>query len=49
MFKYRYESGAGLVEYNAMMTGKETPGTTAKYIAANRDIRMFETYKKYYR
>ena len=24
-----YESGSGMVEYNAMMTGKETPGTTA--------------------
>ena len=23
-----YESGSGMVEYNAMMTGKETPGAT---------------------
>ncbi len=37
-----YESGSGMVEYNAMMTGKETPGATAKYIALNRDPRMYQ-------
>ncbi len=43
-----YESGAGMVEYNAMMTGDETPGATEKYIAFNRDIRMYQVYKDYF-
>ena len=43
-----YESGSSMVEYNAMMTGKETPGATDKYIAMNRDSRMYQVYKDYY-
>ncbi len=43
-----YESGSGMVEYNAMMTGSETPGATAKYIAFHRDPRIATVYSKYY-
>jgi hypothetical protein len=43
-----YESGSGMVEYNAMMTGNETPGATNKYIALNQDIQMYSVYKSYY-
>ena len=44
-----YESGASMVEYDAMMTGVETPGATDKYIALNRDSRMYQVYMNYYR
>lgn len=44
-----YESGSSLVEYEAMMTGIETPGATDKYIAVNRDSRMYQIYMNYYR
>ena len=44
-----YESGSGMVEYNAMMTGKETPGATEKYIAFHRDPRIANVYSNYYK
>ena len=43
-----YESGSGMVEYNAMMTGRDTPGATAQYIAFHRDPRIANVYSKYY-
>ena len=43
-----YESGSGMVEYNAMMTGSATPGATDKYIAFHRDTRIANVYLEYY-
>ena len=43
-----YESGSGLSEYAAIFTGKGTPGATEKYIAMNRDSRMYQVFMDYY-
>ena len=43
-----YESGSGMVEANAIVTGSETPGATAKYIAFHRDPRIKNVYLNYY-
>jgi len=43
-----YESGSGMVEYNAEMTGRDTPGATAQYIAFHRDPRIANVYLVYY-
>jgi hypothetical protein len=39
-----YEFGPGLVEYESMVSGYETPGLTALFIQANRDYRMRSLY-----
>ncbi|EFC47802.1 hypothetical protein NAEGRDRAFT_57192 [Naegleria gruberi] len=44
-----YESGSSVAEYSAIASGYETSGATDKYIAMNRDIKMYDIYKKYYR
>lgn len=44
-----YESGSGMSELDAIINGRETPGATDKYIALNRDPRMYDVYMKYYR
>ncbi|CAF0900053.1 unnamed protein product [Brachionus calyciflorus] len=43
-----YESGSGLSELSVILSGSETPGATDKYIAWNRDPRMYQVYKNYY-
>jgi hypothetical protein len=43
-----YESGSGLAELAAILDGTETPGATDKYIAINRDSRMYQVYMDYY-
>ena len=37
-----YESGGSIMELDAIMSGHETPGATEKYIAINRDPRMYQ-------
>lgn len=44
-----YESGSSLMEYQAIVTGKTTPGATEKYIAWNKDSRFYNVYLDYYR
>jgi hypothetical protein len=44
-----HESGSGMSELEVIMSGRETPGATEKYIAMNRDPRMYDVYMKYYR
>jgi hypothetical protein len=42
-----YEAGMGLVEDMAIITGQETPGLTALFVAANRDARMRDLYNQH--
>jgi hypothetical protein len=45
-----YESGSHLMELNTILGGGvETPGATDKYIAWNRDQRMYKVFMDYYR
>ena len=43
-----YESGSGMMEYSAIVTGETTPGATEKYIAMNKDPQFYQVYLNYY-
>jgi hypothetical protein len=43
-----YESGSGMMEYSAIVSGRTTRGATEKYIAMNKDPQFYQVYMDYY-